>query len=132
MVLPSGVAAANALKPIVPEAPSRLFTTTCWPDWSAMALATARPITSTPLPAGNGMIISIGRAGHFCAFASSAIGASAIAATTAPFQLMPFPPPCPWGLTLQPVYLVEFAPVVGCGRGPKYLARVLCRHAPSF
>jgi hypothetical protein len=90
MVLPSGVAAANALKPIVPEAPSRLFTTTCWPDWSANALATARPITSTPLPAGNGMIISIGRAGHFCALASNAIGASAIAATKAPFHLMTF------------------------------------------
>ena len=53
-------------KPSVPDAPSRFSTTAVCPSRSVNAVATARPIRSTPLPGENGMMISMLRDGHFC------------------------------------------------------------------
>ena len=65
-----GRGTCRALKPIVPLAPSRLVTTTCWPSSSESALATERPITSLLPPAGNGTITSSGRVGQLWALPS--------------------------------------------------------------
>ncbi len=80
------------MKPTVPLAPSRFATTTCWFSFSLSALATARAMTSTLPPAGNGTITSIGRAGQFCALANETPDANNNAAANERFQTMTFLP----------------------------------------
>src|SRR6185295_8765913 len=69
---------------------------TAWvPSNDAIWVATARPITSTLPPAGNGMITSSGRAGHFCAPASPARSVMGSARISATFQVMNSSPALP-------------------------------------
>src|SRR5215207_1976804 len=53
--------------PIVPPAPPRFSTTTGWPSWLDSGSSTSRPTISSELPAANGIIARIGRAGQACA-----------------------------------------------------------------
>jgi hypothetical protein len=68
--------------------PESVRTTTCWPSNSDIAVATERPITSLLPPAGNGMIISIGRVGQVCACAAPAKKATAATALIKCLRIM--------------------------------------------
>src|SRR5215207_525740 len=67
--------------PIVPPAPPRFSTTTGWPSWLDSGSSTSRPTISSELPAANGIIARIGRAGQ--AWAKAACGRAGIAKAAA-------------------------------------------------
>src|SRR5262245_3270375 len=57
--------------PMMPFAPGRLSTITCWPQVSVSFWATARAMMSTPPPVACGTMIRTGRAGNCCAAAAA-------------------------------------------------------------
>src|SRR6266849_2862593 len=63
-VVPSGVARAATMPPMVPPAPPRLSTTTGWPTSSPTCAATGRAKMSFEPPGGNGTIHSMARDGR--------------------------------------------------------------------
>src|SRR5688572_21219207 len=97
IVWPSGAAFATMSAPIVPPAPPRLSTSTCWPIDSPMRCATSRATTSVVPPAGKGTTIRSGRAGKAGSAAwrtldASASAASETARTNVPVIAMRSPP----------------------------------------
>src|SRR5712664_2469759 len=67
---------------MVPPAPPRLSTTTCWPSDLLILSATMRPSASLPPPGGNGMTSVTGRVGYACAAAGRGASDDTIAAPT--------------------------------------------------
>src|SRR5919201_313082 len=65
---------------MLPPAPARFSTTTCWPSNSPSAGATMRPTVSVPPPGSKPTTVVIGFAGKFCAAAPSATPIRASAA----------------------------------------------------
>src|SRR5262245_54263382 len=57
--------------PMLPPAPPRLSTTTCWPQDSVILCATRRAMVSVAAPGANGTTMRIGRVGY-CASAACA------------------------------------------------------------
>ena len=80
-VCPSGFARAAAMMPTAPTPWFWLSTTTLWPSRSTSFAASARAMTSAPLPGPEGTIIRTGRSGRHsaCAVAARAAGALPIA-----------------------------------------------------
>src|SRR5262245_53165740 len=64
---------------MMPFAPGRLSTITCWPQVSVSFWATARAMMSTPPPAACGTMIRTGRLGNCCAAAPAQTSARATA-----------------------------------------------------
>ena len=62
-VYPSGAALATISEPIMPPAPDRLSTTTCWPHAAESFCAMVRANKSVPPPGGKGAMTRIGRTG---------------------------------------------------------------------
>ena len=62
-VSPSAGARAASSAPMLPDAPTRLSTTTGWPSTPARRAATVRVVRSLPPPAANGEIQRTGRSG---------------------------------------------------------------------
>src|SRR5262245_21008902 len=78
MVAPSGAALAMASAPILPLAPARLSTTTCWPSRPESLCAMMRATMSVLLPAGNGTIRRIGRSGQAAVCALPALATKSV------------------------------------------------------
>src|SRR5258706_15728805 len=62
--------------PLMPFAPGRFSTTTCWPHASVSFWVIGLHATSTAPPAAWGMMTRTGRAGYGCASAASAMSAA--------------------------------------------------------
>src|SRR5205085_3675286 len=67
---------------MLPPAPARFSTTTCWPRRSASAGATMRAVVSVPPPGSKPTTMVIGFAGKFCAAAPWLMASAASAANT--------------------------------------------------
>src|SRR5258706_5527361 len=65
---------------MVPEAPSRVTTTNCWPSSTDIEATRLRAMTSTLPPAGNATITCTGRAGYAGCARAEAIAAKSTAA----------------------------------------------------
>src|SRR5690606_23195565 len=78
IVWPSGVACAARCDPIVPFAPVRLSTTTCWPSSSEYLGAMMRATRSVAPPGGKPMMRRTGLVGKFCAAAGHAAASNPI------------------------------------------------------
>jgi hypothetical protein len=64
IVWPSGVACAAMPAPIVPDAPSRFSTTTCFPRLSVSFAAICRATMSAAVPEVNATMMRSGRSGN--------------------------------------------------------------------
>src|SRR5262245_21971586 len=79
---------------MMPDAPARLSTTTCWPIDFVTPGAMIRAFTSTVPPGGNGEISRIARSGYFAPCAHAAcVQVATSAIVSAPINALAMLPP---------------------------------------